>query len=142
MSLGGDFYAVSPDHMTKLLDGTMDFEAYRSDELEERPGACFADAEFIWYELTQMFADEDVCGAENSETIAEQAMYNLAPAVPSIATSLAALSDEELLRRYRACAEERNADTEDGETLKVLRGLVAFYQAAASNGHAVLFHVT
>jgi hypothetical protein len=35
MSMGGDYYAVPLAHLAKFLDGNMDFEACRSDELEE-----------------------------------------------------------------------------------------------------------
>lgn len=144
MSLGGDFYAVPEAHLDTLLAGAMDFHDYRGGRLSEKPAECYSDAEWIWDILFKMFEDDDVCGKEPSEVIAEHALYNRAAAVPAIAATLAGLDDATLRERFHAAAQaiDEDPDCEDDEILDLLHGLVAFYQRAASNGHAVIYHIT
>ncbi len=138
MSMGGDFYALSDDQLTRLLDGSLDYGDFLYDQIEERPRECYAGGEFVWYELTQILAPEDGCGIEQTDAIPEASGYSFSDDVESVAKQLALLDDEEIKRRY--------GKIETGESfesvLKAVNEVVAFYQRAAANKYAVLFRVT
>jgi hypothetical protein len=67
MSMGGDFYALSDDQLKRLLAGEL---AY-ADFLSKGPRECLSRFEPLWYELSQVLAEEEGCGREQSQVIPE-----------------------------------------------------------------------
>jgi hypothetical protein len=138
MSMGGDFYALSDDQLTRLLDGTLGYGDFLYDEIEERPREYYAGGEFVWYELSQILAPEDGCGIEQTDAIPEASGYSLSDDVESVAKQLALLDDEEIKRRYDQVETSESFES----VLKAVNEVVDFYQRAAANKEAVLFRVT
>lgn len=138
MSMGGDFYAISDDQLTRLLDGTLDYVDFLCGQIAERPRECYANGEYVWYELCQILGPEDGCGSEQTDAIPEIAAYSFSDDVESVAKMLAMLGDEEIRLRYSKI--EAKEPLED--VLRVIKELVVFYQRAVVNKDAILFRVT
>ncbi len=138
MSMGGDFYALSDEQLQNMLDGTLDYVEFLYDEIEDKPRECYADGEHVWLELTRLLDEEDACGVEHTDAIPEASGYAFSDDVASIAQNLAMLDEDELKSRY----DDADMDAPFDEMLGIVKGLVAFYERAASNGDAVLFRVT
>ena len=69
MSMGGDFYALSDEQLTRLLEGDLAYADFLYDGPGEHPRECFSQYEHLWYELSQVLADEDACGVEQLSLI-------------------------------------------------------------------------
>lgn len=140
MSMGGDFYALSDAHLTSLLEGKIDYSDYLGGEADtdKSPRECYARAEHIWYELSQILAPEEGCGVEITQEIPEMASYSYSDEVKSVAEKLLLLGDEEIQDRFDALETEESF----AEVRQAVKEVVAFYQRAAANDDAVLFRVT
>lgn len=138
MSMGGDFYALSDEQLTRLLDETLDFGEFFYDEIEERPRECYSGGELVWYELTQILTPEEGCGVEQTDVVPEMSGYSFSDDVESVAKQLALLDDEEIKHRYSQIETSESFE----RILKATQEVVAFYQRAAANKDAILFRVT
>ena len=138
MSMGGDFYALSDEQLTRLLDETLDFGEFFYDEIEERPRECYSGGELVWYELTQILTPEEGCGVEHTDVVPEMSGYSFSDDVESVAKQLALLDDEEIKRRYSQIETSESFE----RILEATQEVVAFYQRAAANKDAILFRVT
>lgn len=137
MSLGGDFYALSDQQLENLLEGSLGLDFLYGD-LEEQPRECYAEAEYAWYELTQMLGAIMSNYSEQTDAIPEMSQYTWAADVPKLAESLARMDEAKIESLYKG--DEMQTDL---ATLKgYIQDVVSFYQRAATNGDAVLFRVT
>ena len=141
MSMGGDFYAISNDQLSRLLDETLYYVDFLHGELDEKPNACFSSAEYFWYELTELLDIENVRGLEITKNIPEAAGYSYSNDVKLTFESLTKLSNEVLQQRFERKAELMKKITFE-EMLRLVKGLTDFYQYASNNGNAVLFRIT
>jgi len=137
MSMGGDFYANSDEQLTRLLDGTLNYDEFFCDEIEDRPRECYSGCEWVWYELTQILMPEDGCGVEITDAIPEALGYSYSGDVESVAEALAMLDDEEIKLRYSKIKAKEPLE----DVLRVIKELVVFYQRAAANKDAIVFRV-
>ncbi len=152
---GGDFYALSDALLQKMEDASNGEpnEEGRIDDLYEdclmpfldgnvpnEPREVFSDQEWHWYPLTVLLRQEEACGV-NLGLGEEMIGYSFSYEVPDIAQALSELTPDEIRRRYDAHIDEMN-DAPIEELIALIQGVTAFYQRAATNGHAVLFRVT
>ena len=138
MSMGGDFYAISDLQLEQLLDGAVHYGDFLYDELDEKPRECYADAEYAWFELTQLLEPEMSPFSDHTDAIPEMSMYAYSDDVKRIAQRLSQLTPTMVASRYAASEME----TELEELQGYIKGITDFYQRAAQNGDAVLFRVT
>lgn len=137
MSMRGEFYAISDDQLTRLLDETLDYAEFFCERIEERPRECYSGCESVWYELTQILMPEDGCGVEQTDVIPEASGYSFSDDVESVAKQLALLDDEEIERRY----EDIEASESFESVLEAVKEVMDFYQRAAANKDAIVFRV-
>lgn len=137
MGPGGAFFALSDDQLRRLLAGELAHEAFLGAAGAERPREAHAQAAQVWYELSQVLQAEAACGSEQTDRIPEMVGYSYSPQVQATAARLAVLAEAELRTRCAGAMMEASVD----DVVAAVQGLTAFYQRAASNQDAVLFHV-
>lgn len=155
MSMGGNFYALSDELLTKMecaSDGKPNEEGRVEDFYEDclipfldgnfpnEPREVFSEQEWHWYALTLLLAPEDACGL-HQELGGDAMGYSFSSDVIVIAAALSELTDDEIRERYDEEIEQMN-DAPVEELIELIHGVTAFYQRAAANRHAVLFRVT
>lgn len=138
MSMGGDFYALSDEQLQKMLNDELDYSKFLYDELNEKPAECFSDAEYCWNDVREILTPEDACGIDITDSIPEVSGYSFSSDVKTIAARLERLNESEIKERHFELGIETELETMSG----IIKGLVAFYLRAATNGNAVLFRVT
>ena len=138
MGMGGDFYALTDDQLERLLDGRLAYGRFLHFEGEEFPRECLSDFEHFWFELTQVLAPEDACGAMQGEEIPELCGYSDSEQVARTAARLEAL-DEAMIRRR---CERADIEAPLEEIVQAVHAVIAFYRRAAQRQSAVLFRVT
>ena len=110
MGMGGSFYAVSDDQMIRALSGTLPWDAFRSNALDERPAECFSDGEHVWFELSKLLDPEHACGRHQSDRLPEAVGCNHALNARLTALALGRLDLVELETRYAALDTEWSFD--------------------------------
>lgn len=138
MSMCGVFYAISDDQLERLLSRKLDYAAFLASELPEKPQSCFSDAEYVWFELTDMLSDVQVRGVRHTEVIPEATGYAFSGDVRLIAWDCERLTEKACRSRY---GQENRRESFDALYAIALK-LRAFYMRAAERGEAVLFRVT
>src|SRR5262245_16509353 len=138
MSMGGDFYALTDNQLTSLLEGALEYGKFLYDDTGERPHECLSRYEHLWYELSQVLADEEACGVEQSDAIPEMCGYTFSRDVTSIARMLERLDEAAIRDR----CEQTGVDAPYEQIWSAVQDLSAFYRRAADKGNAILFRVT
>ena len=150
MSLGGDFYAMTDDQLTKILAGEIDFfDFYELTPEEGGAAALFTDGEDAWDVLMNFFNSIPVLGVHQTDLIPEAAFYSSAQHVKQIAAKLAQLTRQDLQTRFDDEAFQAGDYyhgecwlEEPDELFDVIDGLIAFYQDCAAKGYALLYRMT
>ena len=138
MSFGGDFFAMTDEQLEGLVDGSLEL-AFLYGDLEQKPREVYSDAEYAWYELTQILGSMMMSYSESTDAIPEISQLTWASDVAALASELADLDAATIEALYND-SEEMGCSLE--ELKGYIQGLTAFYQRAANNGDAVLFRVT
>lgn len=138
MSMCGVFYTLSDDQLERLLSRKLDYAAFLASELSEKPLVGFSDAEYVWFELTDMLSDVQVRGVRHTEVIPEATGYAFSGDVRLIAWDFDRLTEGACKSRYGQESRRESFDTLYAIALK----LREFYARAAERGEAVLFRVT
>ncbi|MES2945987.1 MAG: DUF1877 family protein [Pseudomonadota bacterium] len=138
MSMGGDFYSITEDQLTRLLEGDLAYGDFLYDSEGEQPRECFSQFERLWYELSKVTQEENGCGVEICDVIPEICTYSYPDDVAETSEMLAGLDEATIQER----CEEEGIETPYQEVWAAVQGLKDFYQRAANNGDAVLFRVT
>ena len=138
MSMGGDFYALSDDQLTRLLKGALNHEGFLHAGPGEQPRESLTKFEHLWYELSQVLAEEQGCGAAQSEIIPQLCSFSTSKEVAETARMLEKLDEPAVLARCGQAGVEAPA----AEVWGAVKEVIAFYRRAAENKDAVLFRVT
>jgi hypothetical protein len=137
MSFGGAFYAITDSQLKRLLDRSLDGEAFIKGRTAEAPMERFSGGEAVWYELTKLLGPEDGCGATGTEVIPEGGAYSYANEVARISDQLTMLNKRELQRRYA----ELETTFRFEEVYAAIVGLLSFYRRSSKAGLAILFNI-
>lgn len=135
---GGDFYALSEDQLKRLLAGELDHAQFLAAGGGEQPRERFAQANAVWYELSQVLQAEAACGKEQTTAIPAMAGYSYAAQVQATAGQLAQLAEPELRTRCAGALMEASVE----QVLAAIQALTDFYRRAAGNQDAILFRVS
>ena len=138
MSLGGDFYALTDNQLSRVLDGRLDYSKFLFDELpNEQPRECLGDFEPLWLALCNVLEEEKACGIEQTDQIYLMCSYCFANDVARIAPLLGVLTESVIQER----CEQREVEGDPQEVWEAVQALTQFYQRAAQNADAVLLRV-
>ena len=138
MSMGGDFYALKDEQLSRLLQGDLAYGDFLYDGPGEHPRECLSQFEHLWYELSQVLADENACGVEQSDAVPEMCSYSFSRDVSDTAKMMESLNREAIRRRCEGAGVEAPVD----DVWEAVQALTAFYRRAADNNDAVLLRVT
>ena len=138
MSMGGDFYAMSDDQLTRLLKGDLPYGDFLYDNPGEQPREALTKFEHLWYELSQVLGEEQGCGAAQSEVIPELCSFSTSKEVAETARMLEKLDEAIILER----CELAGVEAPPADVWGAVKEVIAFYRRAAENKDAVLFRVT
>ena len=138
MSMGGDFYALTDAQLRRLLEGDLPYGDFLYDGSSEQPRECLSRFEHLWYELSQVLADENTCGVEQSDAVPEMCGYSFSQDVSQTAKMMEILHEATVRDRCEA----RGIESNPVEVWEAVQALTGFYHRAADNNDAILFRVT
>jgi hypothetical protein len=138
VSFGGTFYAITDSQLKRLLEKSLDGEAFLRGRTSETPTERFSGGEAVWYELTKLLGPEDGCGAVGTEAVPEGGAYSYSSEVARISDQLTMLGKGELQRRYA----ELETTFQFDEIYAAIVGLLSFYRRSSKAGLAVLFNIS